>query len=97
MFTRCAMGAGTSKLAVQGDIVAGEGTKGELARGKVGAKAAVGRVAEIVVEFFRCISACPLFGVSMKSGKGGGHSEWLVVCCGRQCRGVVECSEVDWQ
>ena len=71
MFTRCAMGAGASKLAVQGDIGAGEYSKGELARGKVGAEAAVRRVAEIVVEFFRCISACPLFGVSMEGGKGG--------------------------
>lgn len=96
MFTRCAMGAGASKLAVEGDIGACEGTEGELARGEVGAEAAVRWVAEISVEFFCCISACPLFGVSMKDGEGGGHSEGLVVCCGRQRRGVVECGEVDW-
>ena len=96
MFTRCAMGAGTSKLAVEGDIGACESTEGKLARGEVGAEASVRRVAEIIVEFFCCISARPLFGVSMKGREGDGQSEGLVVCCRRQCRGVVECGEVDW-
>ena len=52
MFTRCAIVAGASKLTVQGDIGAGEGTEWELARGKVGAEALVRLVAEIIVEFF---------------------------------------------
>ena len=50
MFTSGAVGAGAAELAVEGDVGAGEGAEGELACGKVDAKAAIGRVTEFNVE-----------------------------------------------
>ena len=72
VFTSGAVGAGAAELAVEGDVRAGEGAEGELACGKVDAKAAIGGVTEFNVEVFSSISARALLGVNMGCSLHGG-------------------------
>ena len=77
-----AVGAGATKLAVEGDVGAGKGAEGEFPGREVGAEVAIGRVAEVDVELFGGISSRSLLGIDMGDGECGREGSVVVVCVG---------------